>query len=352
MAEDSDDEERSEDPSPRRLQQAYDEGDLPLGRDAVAVAGLAAGVVAMIAAGRGLLHALFTTFAQTFSRLDVAPNFRDFVNASTPVLGYLSLIVAAAAVAGVAVTMLQTGAGIWPDKVLPDISRLFDLQRVTKPFTRDFYIDFALMTLKVALLGWAGWTGIRDQLASIGGSFEVPVGELLPMLFGPMSRTVLRIVGILVAMAAADWWLSRYRFMQKMKMTKQELKREVKEEEGDPLIKSRRKRKARELMRARARQEVPKADVLVVNPTHLAIAIRYRKDEGQAPRVTAKGAGPLAELMRDLARTNGVPIVEDIALARLLFRRVKVGAQVPAQTYRAVAAILVFVYKVTGRRPE
>lgn len=115
------------------------------------------------------------------------------------------------------------------------------------------------------------------------------------------------------------------------------------------MFRSRRRRRHRELLKGRATVEVPKADALVVNPTHIAIAIRYRKDEGRAPRVTAKGKGQLAEHMRDLARSNGIPIIEDIPLARLLYKRVKVGREVPAETYKAVAAILAFVYRVTGR---
>jgi flagellar biosynthesis protein FlhB len=91
---------------------------------------------------------------------------------------------------------------------------------------------------------------------------------------------------------------------------------------------------------------------VIVNPTHVAVAIRYRKGEGSAPRVIAKGKGQLAEIMRDLARSNGVPIVQDIALARVLYKRVKVGGSVPAETYRAVATILAFVYRVTGRTPS
>jgi type III secretion system FlhB-like substrate exporter len=135
-------------------------------------------------------------------------------------------------------------------------------------------------------------------------------------------------------------------------MTKEEAKREHKEEEGDPMLKGRRKKRARELAKNRIAIEVPKADAVIVNPTHIAIAIRYRKDEGNAPRVIAKGKGVLAENIRELARAHGIPIVEDIALARLLYKRVKVGKSVPADTFRAVAAILAFVYRVTGRAPQ
>jgi len=110
-----------------------------------------------------------------------------------------------------------------------------------------------------------------------------------------------------------------------------------------------RRKRHREISRGLAKIEVPRADALVVNPTHVAVAIRYRRDEGRAPRVTAKGKGELAEYMRDLARMNAVPIVQDIPLARLLHRKVKVGREIPATTYKAVAAILAYVYRLTGR---
>ena len=134
-----------------------------------------------------------------------------------------------------------------------------------------------------------------------------------------------------------------------MRMTKEEAKREYKEDEGDPMLKGRRRKRHRELSKGRASKEVPLADALLVNPTHIAIAVRYRAGEGAAPRVTAKGKGQLAEYMRELARENGIPIVENIPLARLLYRRVKVGRAVPADTYKAIAAILAYVYRLTGR---
>ena len=104
-------------------------------------------------------------------------------------------------------------------------------------------------------------------------------------------------------------------------------------------------------MKGQAKVEVPRADAVIVNPTHVAVAVRYRRDEGKAPRVTAKGKGELAEHMRELARSNGVPIVQDIPLARALHRRVKVGREVPADLFKGVAAVLAFVYRVTGRLP-
>jgi flagellar biosynthesis protein FlhB len=152
-------------------------------------------------------------------------------------------------------------------------------------------------------------------------------------------------------LAGVDFALTRYRYRQRMKMSKEEAKRDNREESGDPMIRARRRRKHRELAKGLVKVEVPRADALIVNPTHIAIAIRYRPGEDQAPRVTAKGKGQLAEIMRDLARASGIPIVEDIPLARLLYRRVKVGRCVPMETFKAVAAILAYVYRVLGRNP-
>lgn len=135
-------------------------------------------------------------------------------------------------------------------------------------------------------------------------------------------------------------------------MTRDEVKREMREDEGDPMLRGARKRKHRELVKRNAIAETKRADALIVNPTHIAIAIRYRKDEDGAPRVIAKGKGVLAEAMREAARSSGIPIVQDIPLARLLYRKVKTGGQVPRETFKAVAAVLAFVYRLTGKTAQ
>lgn len=351
MAEGADEESKTEDPSPRRVSQAYEEGNIPIGRDAVAVAGLAGGVAALIAFAVPLRDALSALFA-TSLRGVAEPNFRDLAILAWPLAVRGAGVVAAIALAAIVATLLQTQLGLWTEKIIPDFERLMGFSKVFRPFTREFAIDFGMTLLKVAVIVWAGWSSLRSDFAGMVRLFELPVGGLLPALFEPMSRALVRMLAALGAVAAGDFFLQRWRFDKQMRMTKEEAKREWKEEEGDPTMKGRRRRKAREMLKQRARQEVPRADVLVVNPTHLAIAIRYRKDEGASPRVIAKGEGPLAQLMRDLARDHAVPIVQDVPLARLLYKRVKVGQGVPEQTYRAVAAILVFVYKLTGRRPE
>jgi flagellar biosynthesis protein FlhB len=244
---------------------------------------------------------------------------------------------------------VQTRGGFWPNLVLPNPSKLFQPGRLARVVSKDFLVDLGLSLAKVTALAGAAWWGVGAELKKIPGLLSAAPAEQLATTFGFLAVAAGPVLGAAAVLAAAEWGISRWRFRRKLRMTKEEAKREWKEDEGDPAIRGQRKRRHRDLVRNRARAEVPRADALVVNPTHVAVAIRYRRDEGRAPRVTAKGKGALAEYMRELARENAVPIVQDIPLARLLYRKVRVGREIPAQTYKAVAAVLAFVYRVTGR---
>jgi flagellar biosynthesis protein FlhB len=247
--------------------------------------------------------------------------------------------------------MAQTQGGVWLHLSLPDLSRLASGARISRLLTKDFLADLGLAIAKVVALGYTGWLAIRDDMLSLPTLLGAAAPDQLARALGIVSKACVRMLVIAALLAGVELALQRYRFNRKMKMTKEEARREMKEDEGDPLLRSRRKQRHRELSKGQAAIEVPRADALIVNPTHVAVAIRYRKDEGRAPRVTAKGKGALAEYMRDLARSSGVPIVEDIPLARLLYRKVKVGKSVPAATFKAVAAVLAYVYRLTGRSP-
>lgn len=342
--------ERTEAPSQRRLDNAYDEGKLPMGRDAPMVAGLGAALVALTYLGGNLLSGLVHGVAESARSLDRTPFAALPDLARGPAMAALG-ICAAAALGGAVVTIAQTRGGFWPHLVAPDASRLWGGGRLNL-FRKDLWIDLGLSAVKVVALGWTAWSTLRGEFLTLPGLLQASPGDQLGQALRIASKTGLRLLGVSLVIAGADFALQRWRFMERMKMTKEEARREHKEDEGDGMLKGRRRRKHRDLAKGRAAIEVPRADALVVNPTHVAVAIRYRKDEGRAPRVTAKGKGALAEHMRDLARENGVPIVQDVPLARLLYRKVKVGGEVPAATYKAVAAVLAFVYRLGGKAPS
>ena len=339
---------KTEQASQRRLRSAWDEGQIPQGRDVVMAAAVAAGIGALVMSGHAFSDSLVALVSETLRALPDPDPMVVRPQASRPALIAFA-ICAAATLAGAAAGLAQTKGNVWPNLAVPDLSRLTQGARLKRLVSREMLADLGLSFVKVMALSAVLWHVARADFLTLGKLILAPPGAMLEGAFAPLARGATKVVVTLIVLAGVELAVARRRYSARMKMTRDEAKREYREEEGDPLLRSRRRRRHRDLAKGHARIEVPKADALIVNPTHIAIAVRYRKDEGKAPRVTAKGKGELAEHMRDLARSNGIPIVEDIALARLLWKRVKVGREVPAETYRAVAAILAFVYRITGR---
>jgi flagellar biosynthesis protein FlhB len=330
------------------LQRAWDEGQVAIGRDAIAFASFAGGVGALLLAGQAFSQSIAELLTTTLRSLPEGGAGALQAGIARPIFLAFS-VTAASCIAGCAAAVTQTQGYVWPHLAMPDFSRLFQGARLARLFQRDMFIDLGLALVKVVAVALVIWHAVRGDFMALGRLLLAPATSQLTAVFAPLTRSVSAIVVTVGILAGVDLAITRLRFASKMKMTREEAKREYREEEGDPLLRSRRRRRQRELSKGRARVEVPRADALLVNPTHIAIAIRYRKAEGKAPRVIAKGKGVLAEHMRELARENGIPIVEDVPLARLLWKRVKVGREVPVETYKAVAAILAFVYRLTGK---
>lgn len=345
MSDDKD--QRTEAPSPRRLQQARDDGQVAIGKDAASVAALSAGAIAVFAVSTLVRDALVT------SVMDVAraAGTRGMPSAAVQVRPLLigAIVPLAAAFAGAATTLLQTQWGIWGKLAAPDFKRVFSLQRLTRMFKLDFAVDFAMSIVKISVIFGIAWLCLRSTFATLPMLLRVPLPNMLGYLGEPLFRTAFFIVLAMAIVSVADYLVQRHRHLKKLRMSKEELKREHKEDEGDPQLKSKRKARARQMVQTQISKEVPMADFLLVNPTHIAIAIRYERGKDAAPKVTAKGKDHLAEVMRQLARENGVPIMQDIPLARFMYKTVKPGQDVPADTYRAIASMLAFVYRVTGK---
>ena len=350
MAEgDSSAEDRTEAPSHKRLQKAFDEGSLPIGRDFNAVAGFAAGTAALVAFGSGFQNALIRLVTAAAQGMSGTANPRSLLPLlARPVL-LIAAVAAAAGVAGAITFIAQTQGRVWLELAMPDLSKVFSGGKLKQLFSLKTLTDLSFSLVKLLTVAWAAWSTLRADFLTLPRLLFARPDAQFTMLFAPLAKGSVKVLTVMAFWAGVDLALQRRRFTKQMKMTKEEAKREYKEDDGDPMMKGRRRRKHRELSKGRAQKEVPRADALIVNPTHIAIAIRYRPGESAAPQVTAKGKGQLAEYMRDLARENGIPIVENIPLARLLYRRVKVGKSVPAETYKAVAAVLAYVYRITGR---
>ena len=349
MGADDAQEDKTESASGKRLGEALEEGQIPLGKEINAVASFTVGTLALMSVGVPLRDALIRLFAASAGGL-ASPDLARLQPLLARPLTLALTACAAAGGAGAAAYLVQTRAQIWPHLVMPDFGKLWSGGKIGRLFSKEVWADLGIALVKLVTVGFTVWTCMRDEFLTLPALLYTRTDAQFAMLFGPLCKGAVKVLTVMGIWAGVDIAITRYRFNQKMKMTKADARREAKEEEGNPMIKAQRRRRHRELSRGRAAVEVPRADALIVNPTHIAIAIRYRADEDGAPRVTAKGKGILAEMMRDLARENGVPIVENIPLARLLFKRVKVGKAVPNDTFKAVAAVLAYVYRLTGQR--
>jgi len=340
---------KTEDASPRRLEQARQKGQIAVGKDAPMVAALLGAGVAMAAIFIPLKRSLVVLVAECSGNLHQL----DMISVSTlmrePVI-LLFAVVVVSLIFSTGITAAQTGMGFWPNLAMPDAKRLFSTEKIKRLFRTEFVVDLIFSIVKLVALSGTFWLALADDYRELPYSLYRPGRNALDWLVNPLLKSGSAVLAVLSILAIFDFALQTVRFKDKQKMTKDELRREFKEEDGDPHFRMMRKQKHRELAQSGVK-DVPLADALVVNPTHIAIAIRYRRKHDAAPRVIAKGKGNLADTMREMARENGIPIYRDIPLARLLYKRVKVGKEVPQENFRAIATVLAFVYRVTGRVP-
>jgi flagellar biosynthetic protein FlhB len=243
-----------------------------------------------------------------------------------------------------AVTFAQTGFNIARDKLQPNWERLDPVAGFKRIFSLRQVIEGAKSTLKIGLFTWLAYDGLMDSmphLRLLGGlDLRQQVGAMLDV-----AMTIgIRIAVLMAFLAVFDYGYQWWEFHKKLRMTHQELKDEMKEREGNPLIKQRQRSLAAQTARKRMMADVAQADVLVTNPTHFAVALRYDKQKAAAPYLCGKGKNLMALRMRRLARERGIPIIENKPLARGIYKYCRVGQVIPSQFYRAVAEILAFVF--------
>ena len=249
------------------------------------------------------------------------------------------------AVAGLGANLLQTGVMISAKPLQPRPNRISPATGLKKIFSKRGLMELTKSLVKIAVVAAAvGWAMYRTV-----ESFFPLIGMALGPAYAHIVSTMLQLAGTaalaLALLAILDFWFQRYEYEEQLKMTRQEVKDEYKQNEGDPRIKGKQREKQRQISRQRMMENVKTADVVVTNPIRFAVALKYDPATMKAPRVVAKGARLLARRIRDLARENGVPIVENPPLARSLYKAVQVGSDVPVSLYQAVAEVLAFVWR-------
>ncbi len=350
MSEPAEKDARTEEATPRRLDQMRKDGRAPKSPDVSSAAVLLAAVAAAAGLGGSAAHeiAMLTRRALRFEHLsDPVAGVRGLGAALGQTLVPITVLFAlAAVVAGV----VQTQGLFALSQAAPKWSRLDPLEGSKRLLPGpETLTELGKMLLKVGILGAIAWTELRDAAPRLSALSNAPA-EVGAVEIGQLaSAVVLKVAGAFVAIAAFDYFLAWRRFREEARMTKQEIKDEHKSEEGDPQMKAKRRQRARAMMRQRSVAEVKNATVLVVNPTHVAVALRYEPGRDAAPIVIAKGVDETALRMREAARGAGVPIVENRPLARAMHEHAKVGRPIPIELYEAAARVIAHVLHLRGR---
>lgn len=258
-------------------------------------------------------------------------------------------VVAASYLVGLVTNLAQVGLVFTAEPLAPRLSRIDPAAGLARIFSGRALAELLKSCVKVIIIGYYGYLTLRQDYPLLVATGAMELGQTLVTMGNLALRLGLRIGIALAVLAALDYAYQRWEFLNSLKMTKQEVKEELRQTEGDPLLRARIRTRQRQIAMHRMMQEVPKADVVVTNPVHLAVALKYDPGMMRAPKVVAKGARLLAQRIRDLAITNNVPIVENKPLAQALYKAVDIGREIPAYLYKAVAEILAYVYYLNKR---
>lgn len=344
-------EDRTEDPTARRRQEARERGQAAISVDLTTAVALLGAVALLNWFGPGMLREMFVML-------------RDLESASEVRLDGLSIWLTRAALAAVAIltpfllasflivaggALLQTGALIAWSRVKPDLQNLSLARGLKRLFSLDSFVKLGQSLFKIVLIGWIAYYTIQHELMAMINSSTAAALSILTMAGAATVTLALRLALMLLILGLVDWFIQWRKHERGLRMTKQEVRDELRNMDGDPHMKARRRRIQNKLAMQRMAQDVPKADVVVTNPTEYAVALRYDEASMAAPRVIAKGRDYLALRIREIAAAHRVPIVQRPPLARAIYAAVDVGQEVPQQFYRAIAEVLAYVYKLSGK---
>ena len=251
---------------------------------------------------------------------------------------------------GVVITLLvsiyQVGWKVTSKPLQPKLDKFNPINGFKRIFSKDSLFELTKSIFKIGLIAYVAYTSISGHKDDLFVLYDITLQQAVGLVGEIIINAGLKISIVYLLVGIADFAYHKHKFNEDMKMTKQEVKDEYKNAEGDPQVKGRQRARMREASQRRMMQDVPKADVVITNPTHLAVAIKYEPQESKAPVVLAKGEDYLAEKIKETARENNVEIVENKPLARMLYHNVDIGSEIPPELYQSVAEVLAMVYKL------
>lgn len=349
MAEFDKDQERNEQASPRRREEARKKGQVAQSREAVSAAILLSCTILFYFYSGGMVERLMDLTRWTLRECGTTAVSLSNIHTllwgwSWKLLLVMAPVLLTVVVAGLLANYLQIGFVFSSGALAPKFDKLDPLKGLQRLFALRSLVELVKSVLKMIVIAAVVWFTLKDEFQNMIPLMEESVWGILLYTGRVSFKILITTCWVLIVLAILDYIYQRWEYEKGLRMSKQEVKDEYKQTEGNPAVKARIRRIQRDAARQRMMANVPKADVVITNPTHLAVAIRYDADKMYAPTVVAKGAGFVAETIREIAAAHRVPVVENKPVAQLLYKTVDVDRAIPEDLYRAVAEILAYVY--------
>ena len=346
--------EKTEDATPKKLQDAREEGQVAKSQELPAVFVLLAAVLSLKASAPLIYEQMARVMVDSLAFEGVPPVtdlycLNLFIRYLQSYAITLMPVLAAVFFAALAINFFQVGFFLTSKALMPKLSNLNPIKGFAQKFSVRSVMELVKSVLKIAIIGGITWAVVEGEMTRILLLYDTSIGSILLYLMAVVYKIFIRVCLVMILLALLDFGFQKWKFSEDQKMTKQEVKDEHKQTEGDPQVKARIRQLQMEAARSRMMAEVPEAEVVVTNPTHLAVAIKYVAGEMSAPQIVAKGAGPIALRIREIAEEHDVPVVEDKPLAQSLYKMADIGDDVPGELYVAVAELLAYVYNLKGK---
>ena len=354
MADDRDPSQQTEEPTQRRLDEAHEHGDIVKSPELQTLILLLGGTLAIAVFAQSAsseLVQIFRTFLAEPDQMGTDPG--ELIALMHTILGKLLVIVGPVlgtlVAFGLASNLLQHRPVLTFDRIKPDLSKLSLASGMKRMFGLDGWLNLVKGLFKITIVGAAIWTQLWPERGTLEGVLEQSPQGVAAMMTHLLYKVLIATLACMAFIAAADYLLQRFQFLKRNRMSKQEIKEEFRQTEGDPVVKGRIRAIRLERAKRRMIAAVPKATVVITNPTHFAVALKYETGKTAAPMCVAKGADQLALRIREVAKQNNVPIVENPPLARTLHATVELDEAIPPEHYKAVAQVIGYVLKLTGK---
>jgi flagellar biosynthetic protein FlhB len=349
-------EEKTETASPKKRREAREKGQVAKSRELITAVLLLITFItlrifaASIITNLAELIKMFLTFPKNMENAvrieDISDVYIKCLWVFTKVMAPVLLV---SAVVAIALNYLQVGFLFTMKPLTPKFDKLNPITGFKNIFSKKAFVEFIKSIFKIGVIGYVIYSYLKNNFAVIPELLALDMLETAVFIGNTIINTGIRVAVVLLIMSIFDYGFQFWEFEKSMKMSKQEIKDEYKMTEGNPQIKSKIKEKQRQMSLRRMMTEVPKADVIITNPTHFAIAIKYDTTKAEAPIVLAKGKDIIAQKIKEIAKDNNIPTVENKPLAQALYKSVEVGDMVPAELYKAVAEVLAFVYSLKNK---